>query len=606
MASPLSPFPAGTVNGMSVSSTGSVKSFNINRVLYIENLDETLIEHQLEPQTPTEGENQDHTKSNSTYPAASSSVLEQTPLHSSGCQQPHVPTHQNSLLPSLHASFPSAVEDIHSPFNRSGIDGLAYDAARDDQVMRDSAQTDIFTAQQPVVNDPVAIKFGRASGRVVMLGENKSTPAVVSSSAAKPRPLPSPPPVAPVDDIRSQKANMVDLPRSTPSSFNDSRRFNWNGPASDGHSTEPADGTAASEESHNTAASAPQLHLPPPPSVPPPASSSSHTTTAHADLPLLMASHLLSTHAAALMQNSNNLKDLGELMHRMARESLDWGNVLMGMTMKGKENQVQSEEDRRPTPFPFEGPPSSVEQGETEPDREVLVTPDVGEADRLTPIPARPSLTRIRTQSKLSTTSDTHTTRPTTPPQHDHVLSQLAAAGQADIQASIQWLDEAERLGREGWTSIHQAEAAWMNAMSSLRAMVNSTQALALQEQGHIQRPPQDYSQPPERVSSSPLESSNDHSTGYTENDLGFESPLHRKSTNHARPGSRMTGGSATRVGSGSGPGTGRKLSKRSGPVTTSVREIRLGQTDDRNFKGKRHWWSRRRSGSGSMSTLRA
>ena len=49
------------------------------------------------------------------------------------------------------------------------------------------------------------------------------------------------------------------------------------------------------------------------------------------DLPLLIASHLLSNHATALMRHSSGLAEGAEMMKRMADESMQWGAVLLGM-----------------------------------------------------------------------------------------------------------------------------------------------------------------------------------------------------------------------------------------------------------------------------------
>ncbi|EIW73271.1 hypothetical protein M231_03629 [Tremella mesenterica] len=50
------------------------------------------------------------------------------------------------------------------------------------------------------------------------------------------------------------------------------------------------------------------------------------------NLPLYVASHLLSAHAAALMRQSSNMRQASENLTRMAQESLQWGGVLVGLT----------------------------------------------------------------------------------------------------------------------------------------------------------------------------------------------------------------------------------------------------------------------------------
>jgi hypothetical protein len=74
--------------------------------------------------------------------------------------------------------------------------------------------------------------------------------------------------------------------------------------------------------------------------TPVPSPTSAQLGSSTSDLPLLIASHLLSTHAASLMRHSATMRDSSELMRRLARESLDWGSMLMAManTTRGRED----------------------------------------------------------------------------------------------------------------------------------------------------------------------------------------------------------------------------------------------------------------------------
>lgn len=49
------------------------------------------------------------------------------------------------------------------------------------------------------------------------------------------------------------------------------------------------------------------------------------------ELPALIASHLLSAQAVALMKHSTALREASEAMSQMAKESLDWGGILLNM-----------------------------------------------------------------------------------------------------------------------------------------------------------------------------------------------------------------------------------------------------------------------------------
>ncbi|OXH00311.1 hypothetical protein C370_07336, partial [Cryptococcus neoformans A1-35-8] len=98
------------------------------------------------------------------------------------------------------------------------------------------------------------------------------------------------------------------------------------------------------------------LSPPRPTFIPPPPPSSSPTS----DLPLLIASHLLSTHAATLLRHSGEIIGTGDVMRKMARESLEWGGILMGMAEKATRQQQEAQRSegmprqRSGTPLAFD------------------------------------------------------------------------------------------------------------------------------------------------------------------------------------------------------------------------------------------------------------
>lgn len=89
--------------------------------------------------------------------------------------------------------------------------------------------------------------------------------------------------------------------------------------------------------------------------TPVPSPTSAQPGSSTSDLPLLIASHLLSTHAASLMRHSATMRESSELMRQLARESLDWGSMLMAMA-----NNTRGREDgslRGPSGFGLEREP---------------------------------------------------------------------------------------------------------------------------------------------------------------------------------------------------------------------------------------------------------
>ncbi|WVQ94068.1 hypothetical protein IAU59_001146 [Kwoniella sp. CBS 9459] len=212
------------------------------------------------------------------------------------------------------------------------------------------------------------------------------------------------------------------------------------------------------------------LRTPEPTFIPPPPPE----TSPAADLPLLIASHLLSTHAAALMRHSSSMTEASETMRKMAKESLDWGGILMRMADKkprsgtsldglptGQEHPEASAYEGVPVPqsrFTSASASRPTLRPETFASYQHLPAPDQGgtydpvrEAyDHLTSLPPRLTVTRsaIRGESRR----------------------RKADSLPADL------LEEAQRLGNEGWRSLHAAEAAWAGAMGRLSEMLEQEQ----------------------------------------------------------------------------------------------------------------------------------
>lgn len=82
------------------------------------------------------------------------------------------------------------------------------------------------------------------------------------------------------------------------------------------------------------------------PQIPIPPSSSGSLTFAQDSITLGIASHLLSAHAKALLKYSSTIKDTGEAMHKMAEESLEWGNVLMRLAGKVENEDTTTSRER--------------------------------------------------------------------------------------------------------------------------------------------------------------------------------------------------------------------------------------------------------------------
>ncbi|WRT63640.1 uncharacterized protein IL334_000563 [Kwoniella shivajii] len=199
--------------------------------------------------------------------------------------------------------------------------------------------------------------------------------------------------------------------------------------------------------------------------IPPLTSGTSHPT----ELPLLIASHLLSTHAAALLKHSTSMNEVSETMRKMAKESLDRGSVMMDMAQRSetidglprlrgdpsKHGQYEGIPlPRRDTLSPrFEtyGPGTYEREyngsNQYHPIQQAYDTL-TKDNDNLSPLPIRPSVARQASQAEIR--------------------RRKGESLPADL------LKEAQRLGTEGWTSLHRAEEAWRDAMNGLTEIVKA------------------------------------------------------------------------------------------------------------------------------------
>lgn len=137
----------------------------------------------------------------------------------------------------------------------------------------------------------------------------------------------------------------------------------------------PSNGTTPVRDSHNCGTASNSYHsntgrdrtrptsLPPPPfSFPYPQPQGIQNSSGQTpELPLLIASHLLSTHAASLMRQSAGLVEGAEMMKRMADESMQWGAMLLSMATSTSQTQSSA---------PLFPPPTATSR-----DREPVVSP---------------------------------------------------------------------------------------------------------------------------------------------------------------------------------------------------------------------------------------
>lgn len=518
------------------SGAGSVQSFGIQRVLFVSNVDGTVIEDDeddsssagLAPAvTPSslaadtaEGDTEASIQSAEVFytpigigmdsPSSPSipsepTLAEQTSAKTASAvpTRPRMP-HRHSLSPPAAPSatfIPLDAPFKQRPLTPPPIDPAERTATVTASVPTDSAPAESLSSSQITARQPATFSVINERGEMI----DAAIQTVPEPAPSPQRPLPRPPSVS-----------------SRPPSLVRSSLSYATGPAPRSPHEAPKDLAQRAGE--------PRLHFPPPPphtpsmsgelpqTVPAPERARSTRSSGPAsDLPLLIASHLLSTHAAALMRHSTTMRDVSEVMRQMATESLEWGGVLLGMGQAGRQTASQRpgpaaasapphwtrnpssvltrdertsgidglpsrshtphEPDKRNSgqdPLvqaweklnglnsqPFSSPRSPVEtaRSPTHPYRHGYDVYEP-EADRFTTIPPRPSASRKSSRVRLNTFE---------PPGPPPPLSPLHISRPRPDSLPADWLAEADRLGRHGWTSLRRAEEAWSSAMTSLR-----------------------------------------------------------------------------------------------------------------------------------------
>ena len=255
------------------------------------------------------------------------------------------------------------------------------------------------------------------------------------------------------------------------------------------------------------------------------------------DLPFLIASHVLSTHAAQLMQQSTDMHEVSEAIRRMAKESLDWGGVLMRLSEESRTGRPaagggQQRPVSMPESFPpgFDGLRALPERLRTKDQAPpVPPVPDIPEPYRSSsrPAPPPPPVPPGAYDPLYDAWLRLHGDRPPTvhdpftefpdyrhlsayhhpyvaprphpvdyhdPSYHSHrpeevrdkALHSHTPAPHAQrqrrtqsLEYPVEWVREADRLGMEGWSNLHQAEEAWHIAMGFLRRVVEEGHDLA-------------------------------------------------------------------------------------------------------------------------------
>jgi len=184
------------------------------------------------------------------------------------------------------------------------------------------------------------------------------------------------------------------------------------------------------------------------------------------DLPLLIASHLLSNHATALMRHSSGLAEGAEMMKRMADESMQWGAVLLGMA-SGQQPGSTMPMAMPPRPWstevqPDDGVPQSSRAG-----KEQGGMPSF--ASLTSSIPSRPVFDPppppSRESGSLNQSDDRYTPLP--PP------ISVTRRTRSHLNLYTELYDEVEHLGKKGWEEIHQAEDIWMRGMKDLKRFLD-------------------------------------------------------------------------------------------------------------------------------------
>lgn len=513
--SPSSPIPIPLLRERKSSAgAGSVQSEGAQRVLYVSNVDETVFEDDentamrppavsgisLSP-IPDDERTEVSAASREAYytpigMGSPTSPLSQTgfPLGVSGAATSDLSriNHRRSMSPPSARSavfMPMNVQSKQRPLTPPPSQAIPPSPTYTEAILQRTASTDSAhpsrTASRPsTAFVPIAEK------EEMIDSATQTSPPIMGSPR---RPLPRPP------SISSRPPSLV--------------------VSSTSHATAsaPCSPHATPEQQLPRSPSGPRLHVPPPPpdtpspsltAGPPPLQApnqarSTVSSSPASDLPLLIASHLLSTHAAALMRHSTTMRDVSEIMHQMAAESLEWGGILLGMSQTAKTDQPRHAAQQaarasyapvypnagggidglpsgayQPYHRPGEGAEDSLQQaweklngmgGQPFASNRSFVDPAAhpytqqpNPHDHFTTIPPRPSASRNSSRVRLGQEEREASPANMGFPQPSRIRPDSLPAD---------WLGEADRLGREGWESLRKAEEAWSSAMTSLRAV---------------------------------------------------------------------------------------------------------------------------------------
>ena len=395
------------------SDNGTVKSHPMGLALYVGNPDpfrESIDESREGP----EGQDSEESAAYCTPPSSTPTC---------GPEQLH-----RSLTPfqTEHPSSPlEYVLTTASPLSLEGakLERKSVEGARSLQVnpgRSDASQR----AQSPSTggNSGTNSRFGQSEQEEVVMKDDwtQTSPVPSITSSRSKRPLPRPP--AGADNASSYSRG----PRARPTSL-------------------------------------PPLMYPQPTPAPVPSSPS--------DLPLLIASHLLSNHATALMRHSAGLSEGAEMMKRMADESMQWGAVLLNMA-SGRQpgSGIPMLMPSRPwstdvQPDTGLGPPDRGKRN----DYEYMPSFSTAGKSFETPLPPRPIPDPPVTLSREPSAQKQHADDRYTP-----IPPRMSARRtRSNINLYTEFYDEVEYHGRKGWDELHQAEDIWVRGLKNLKKFLD-------------------------------------------------------------------------------------------------------------------------------------
>jgi hypothetical protein len=214
------------------------------------------------------------------------------------------------------------------------------------------------------------------------------------------------------------------------------------------------------------------------------------------DLPLLIASHLLSNHASALMRHSRGLAQGAEMMKRMADESMQWGAVLLNMA-SGQSGVGM------PMPVPMPMPPNSWST-DGQPPADPVPPPQQRQRQRSATTDQYPQRTTPSSASRTPL-DPMYTSRPFQSSQGDYRRSneaksdrytpippRMARRTRSHQNLYTEFYDEVNLHGRKGWDELHQAEDIWARGMKDLKEYLENVPVDNRRESFRSERQPED------------------------------------------------------------------------------------------------------------------